>query len=288
MADVKRIRGGMTRACVAALTIAQLWPSFSFAQSNPGPGGAVPPMAVQPSTALPGTTVSPLIVEGNFTAPGSGLGASDTKDCVGRNTYFDYVHGFALPERTDMQISAEVGYALAQDRLKNAAPADQAAARAHLFEAERRLADVQDALRNLPKGSPIRAIADQKSAERTHNDGVQEIYVPDEYKDLKLTHIVAAERQDKGATVLQITGNIENPRRRAISVPPLWFAALDKNGDTLKTQQAVATHQPKIPAGGSVPFNFELTSPPGGTERLAATFAPMNRLPLVLPMSMVC
>ncbi len=282
MSDRKFIRYGMAGMWVAALAIGQFSPAAALAQANTE-------SSHQPTTG-PVTTVNPLIVNGRLAAPGVGVGsgASDYKDCIGRDTYFDYVHGFAIPERAEAQISAEVAYQRAQDRLKNASPAEQAAARANLFEAERYLADVQDELRHLPPGAPIMAIAEQKAEERTHNGGVHEIYVPNEYKDLRLTNIVAAERQDKGQPVLSISGKIENPRTRPISVPPLWFAALDKYGETLKTQQAVAVHQTKIPAGGSVPFNFELKSPPGGTERLAATFAPQNRLPLVLPASMVC
>jgi len=251
-----------------------------------GQTAAYTPSVTEVSPAV--TRVDPLIIRAPQMVPQVGGDASDLRGCIGSDVLWDMRHGFAVTDEADLLVRAELAYDRAYRDVQNPPKGEEAASRARLLEAERSLADVQDVRRRLPQGAPYRQIVEAHAAERTHNAGVQGIYVPDEYRDLGISDIAAAQRQEAGATVLHITGVIHNTRQRAISVPPLWFAAVGRNGDTLKAQQMVPEHRARIPAGGTVPFTFDLKQVPGDPARAAVTFAPENRGPQVLPPQLGC
>jgi hypothetical protein len=232
------------------------------------------------------TVVDPVISNAPRYIPPVGQAFEELRGCGSRLDLLSLNQGIAVDDQTELNIRAEVNYRSAAQALEKATPADRSAAQARFNEAERYLADVQDAMR-LPQGAPIRQIVEAKATERNRSDGVDGIYTPDEYRDLRISRVEASRRTVRGQAVLHVTGRIHNPRLRSIAIPPLWFAALDARGETLKTQQSVAQKPVRIAARGSVPFTFDLVAP-AGAERAAVTFAPRNRLPRVQPYEQNC
>ncbi|MEI7931714.1 MAG: hypothetical protein WCI21_01465 [Alphaproteobacteria bacterium] len=162
---------------------------------------------------------------------------------------------------------------------------------ADALEAHRRVADFQD-LRASDSGagrSMLKAMVDNRSYEREHNQGVTGVYIPDAFKDLRLTEITARQTEDNGAPAIRISGKIVNTRKAPISVPPLWISVVDKFGTSLKSEQ---TEPPRgvarIPAGGMRSFNYVVKAVPQRTARTVVTFAPFHRLPTEEPVGFYC
>ena len=128
-----------------------------------------------------------------------------------------------------------------------------------------------------------------RTLERENNMGVAGVYVPGVFADLRLSDIVVREQYEAGARVLRVTGKIVNTRRRPINVPPLWVAAVDRFGTSLKAQQMEAPiRAPKIAAHGSVPFVVTLAPKPDKSARAIVTFAPFHHQPPYLPAGLFC
>ena len=250
-------------------------------------GAQTVPGAERPDVERPQPTiVMPLTVPGHRYIPPVGSAMQDLRGCVTRMDIASMNQRMTIDDETDIQVRAEVEYRLATAALDKATPMERKDAEARFKEAERKLADVQEAMR-LGQGVPIRQIVEAKAAERNAPDGVDGIYTPNEFKDLRISTVVAQPRTVRGRPVLHVTGRIHNPRTRPVAIPPLWFAAIDASGETVKTQQSVAQKPVRIAARGSVPFTFDFVAP-AETERTAVTFAPRNRLPLVQPYGMGC
>jgi hypothetical protein len=156
-----------------------------------------------------------------------------------------------------------------------------------LLEAEYRIADYQDL--NGGSGDLTKAFIDERTRRRANNGGHSGIYVPEEYKDLRLSGITSRQGQDAGEAVIRISGRIVNTRKANISVPPIWISAEDRFGTQLKSQQAEAPRgQTSIAPGRSVAFNFTLKPMPAGTARTVVTFAPLHHAPRLKPDSYYC
>lgn len=164
------------------------------------------------------------------------------------------------------------------------------AANAAALEAHRRVADLQDLMftdRTATRGD-LKAMVDNRSYEREQTQGATNVYIPNAYKDLRLTEVVAREAQDKGEAVVRVSGKIVNTRKQSIAVPPLWLSVVDKYGTSLKSEQAQAPRgQKRIPAGGTLSFNYEVKAPPR-TARTVVTFAPFHRPPMEQPIGAYC
>ncbi len=158
-------------------------------------------------------------------------------------------------------------------------------------EAHLRVADYQD-LAQIDPDATDRELMVQinlRTLERENNMGVAGVYVPGVFADLRLSDIVVREQYEAGARVLRVTGKIVNTRRRPINVPPLWVAAVDRFGTSLKAQQMEAPiRAPKIAAHGSVPFVVTLAPKPDKSARAIVTFAPFHHQPPYLPAGLFC
>lgn len=126
-----------------------------------------------------------------------------------------------------------------------------------------------------------------RSAERARGGG-QGMYVPKEYQDLALSEVSAHEGEEKGVSFLRVIGKINNARKNATPVPPLWIAAVDRYGTELQAQQVEPRSAPKIPSGGSVPFIYVFKPMPEKTARATVTFAPFHRQSGPLPATAFC
>jgi len=131
-----------------------------------------------------------------------------------------------------------------------------------------------------PRGEGMeqfRGEIEQRTAERARGVG-SSIYVPKEFQDLRITAVSAHEGEEKGVSFLRVVGTIVNSRKNAITVPPLWVAALDRYGTEVKAQQLEPPRgTPKIPSGGSIPFIYVFKPMPERTAKATVTFAPLHR-----------
>ena len=168
---------------------------------------------------------------------------------------------------------------------------DYLRADAKVVEAHRRLADLQDYGRD-GNGLSARAMVDNRTFERAANSnvtGVTGIYVPSAFQDLRLTEILARHTEEADGPMIRISGKIVNTRRRAIDVPPLWVAVVDKYGTALKVEQIGAPRGvARIAPGSSTSFSYVIPAVPLRTARAVVTFAPYHRLPQEMPASLYC
>ena len=115
------------------------------------------------------------------------------------------------------------------------------------------------------------------------------LYKPGIFRDLKLENIVVYQVQEGPDPAMRVSGVIVNPRRSAVTVPPLWVAALDRYGTVLKDQQMEPpVTAPRIAAGGRAAFTFSISPLPERAERAVVTFAPFHREPELKPVSAFC
>jgi len=178
------------------------------------------------------------------------------------------------------------------------------AAQAAVAEARFRIADLEDQI-DLSDGAAstgggrsanqnltrlgIRAYVDEQSRRRKENGGLGGIFVPEEFKDLRMTDIVSRQGDDKGVAVIRISGRIFNPRLRPITVPPIWVSAVDRFGTPLKIDQAEPPPNiSKINPRTDVAFTYELKPMPDKTARTVITFAPLHHVPEYKPATEVC
>ncbi|MEI7933330.1 MAG: hypothetical protein WCI21_09810, partial [Alphaproteobacteria bacterium] len=113
--------------------------------------------------------------------------------------------------------------------------------------------------------------------------------IPKEFQDLRITEVSAHQGAEKGVTFLRVVGKIVNSRKNAITVPPLWIAALDNFGTEIQAQQLEAPRSTgKIPSGGTLPFIYVFKPMPERTARATVTFAPLHRASGPLPPSAFC
>jgi hypothetical protein len=153
-------------------------------------------------------------------------------------------------------------------------------------EARQRLADYQDpermrqlaVMRKTPLDSNwLKTTLDENTRQRTQVDGVRGVYVPEEYRDLRLSRIVARQLTVGGRPVMRVTGVIHNPRAAAIPVPPIWVTAMDAGDNPVMSEQATSLTRGRIPAHGIFPFTYDLTPAPTGAQKTVVTFAPSLR-----------
>jgi hypothetical protein len=162
---------------------------------------------------------------------------------------------------------------------------------ADALEAHRRLGDLQD-LRASDSGAGrwmLKAMVDNRSYEREQNQGAPGVYIPNDFRDLRLREITARQGDDGGEPVIRISGKIVNTRKSSIAVPPLWISVVDKFGTSLKAEQTEPVRgAPRIPAGGMRSFNYVVKSVPPRTARTVVTFAPFHHMPIEKPAGFYC
>ncbi|MEI7932243.1 MAG: hypothetical protein WCI21_04210, partial [Alphaproteobacteria bacterium] len=135
----------------------------------------------------------------------------------------------------------------------------------------------------------VQAQLDFRSVQRAQNGGRRVTYAPAEYADLRLAKLAAGQVEEKGVKVIRVTGKIVNPRRTAISVPPLWVEILDQYGTSLKAEQIVAPRgQGKIPSRDSLAFTYAVSPVPERMAKASVTFAPNHRQTPYLVAAMAC
>jgi hypothetical protein len=171
-------------------------------------------------------------------------------------------------------------------------------AQAQAAEAHLRVADLQDQIDQATGGDPsaatgnasqFMAYVDEQTRRRSFNGGYTGIYVADEFKDLRLINIVSRSVTVRGKPTVRVTGKIVNTRRKAIRVPPLWVAAVDRFGTSLYNQQAAPPPMgTTIPSRDSRPFVFDLASVPEKTVKTVVTFAPVRRAPVEKASGVYC
>lgn len=171
-----------------------------------------------------------------------------------------------------------------QDAVRRYQGAQQA-----MLEAEYRVADLQDWVDT--GGSPAtgKAYVDERTRRRANNGGHAGVYVPDEFKDLRLSGVVSRQVTDRGEPGMRVSGRISNPRKSAIAVPPIWVSVEDQFGTALKSEQAEAPKgQKAIPAGGSLAFAYIFKPLPEKASHTVVTFAPMHHAPRLKPADAYC
>ena len=163
-------------------------------------------------------------------------------------------------------------------------------AQAGVHEARRRIADLQDFLETDPGGpEDVRPQVEARTIERAGSTLPGGLYKPGIFRDLKLENIVVYQVQEGPDPAMRVSGVIVNPRRSAVTVPPLWVAALDRYGTVLKDQQMEPpVTAPRIAAGGRAAFTFSISPLPERAERAVVTFAPFHREPELKPVSAFC
>lgn len=184
-------------------------------------------------------------------------------------------------------------------------------AKAAMFEAQARIADLQDQVDLEVNGAPadptmkcsgvsvancdgellrqIQAVVDNHSLERSQGDTRAGVYPPSEFRDLRLTNITSRQREEGGVTVIRVSGKIINPRRSDVAVPPIWVSAVDQFGTGLKSEQASAPRgQKAIKAGATLNFTYAMKPMPERTARTVVTFAPYHHPPRYKPVSAYC
>jgi len=108
--------------------------------------------------------------------------------------------------------------------------------------------------------------------------------VAPEHRDLALQDIVARQREDRKGTFLVVSGKIHNGRDKSAPMPSLSVSAVDESGFPIRTQ--TADGRGAIPAGGTIPFQYELRPRPLQTKTVIVTFASRTRPPMNLPAGM--
>lgn len=182
-----------------------------------------------------------------------------------------------------------------QNDLINAELGRQAAVRAfqaaqwQVLEAQRRIADLQDLLES-DDGTiaELKAQVDAHSMERANNIGTGNLYVPATFRDLRLADVVVRQSDEGGVKAMRVSGKIVNPRRGSLVAPPLWVAAQDRYGTSLKEEMMEAVPAPRIAGRDSLAFTFALTPIPDEAEQATVTFAPFHHEPRYKPVSAFC
>ncbi len=151
------------------------------------------------------------------------------------------------------------------------------AARAAAQEAENRVSDYKDLPATMLGMSPIilNSEVERRSAERKANGG---FLSASGNAGLTVTNLVARQLQGSGEPALSITGKINNSRKKPAPIPALSVSVLDRAGFPLKTQDFQADARKVIPAGGSIPFAFQMKPIPDHSEGLAVTLAASLRI----------
>lgn len=172
-------------------------------------------------------------------------------------------------------------------------------------EAQARIADLQDLVELVFTGDPGRVkLANNadwvrasgidielnfRSHIRQQGDSQAGVYVPFEFRDLRLSEVVSRERKEGDQTVLRVSGKIHNPRKISVAVPPIWVSAVDQFGTGLKSEQAEAPRgQKAIKAGGSLSFTYAMKPMPEKASRAVVTFAPLHHPPRYKPVQAYC
>ncbi len=206
--------------------------------------------------------------------------------------------GEAAAEATRRALDARVAIARGegtQNDLINAELGRQAAVRAfqaaqwQVLEAQRRIADLQDLLES-DDGmiAELKAQVEAHSIERANNIGTGNLYVPATFRDLRLTDVVVRQTEEGGIKAMRVSGKIVNPRRGPLIAPPLWVAAQDRYGTSLKEEMMEADPAPRIAGRDSLAFTFALTPIPDEAEQATVTFAPFHHEPRYKPVSAFC
>jgi hypothetical protein len=214
---------------------------------------------------------------------------------------------------TQEAIDAQTTYRANPTAAESAELARQIAVRAFqqaksaVLEAQARIADLQALIEAEVNGDPgqlrvandfrelrkrypsIEVEVNNNSRERTQGNQLAGVYVPQEFKDLRLSNIVSRAVNVDGEAGIRVTGRIQNPLRKPVRVPPLWIAAIDRYGTGLMTEQVTAPRGTKaINAGGSLPFTYTMKPVPLSTSRTIITFAPYHNPPRLKPVSGYC
>jgi hypothetical protein len=181
-----------------------------------------------------------------------------------------------------------------QDQLEISELRRQQAVNAYLIaeaeakEARARVADLQSLMNDGTPEDMRRSLVEFWSAGRAVSGGLG-VQIPPEFADLELSQITARERVDGEQLALVVTGQIANPRQRAVRVPPISVTALDRNGQALKTVTALPRRGAgRIAGGQAIPFAYELNPMPANSVRAVVTFASERRPAEYLPVSMFC
>lgn len=163
-------------------------------------------------------------------------------------------------------------------------------AQAKAEEAQARIVDAETAIQ-AGQGATARDVRDfilARATERESGFGVVGVYVPSEWNDLRLSETVAYQVELFGQPALRVKGKVHNTRRRAIGMPPLWFTVVDRFGTPLKSETARPGGRNRIPAGGSLPFTYDLKPLPEKAVRAVVTFAPDHQVSFSLPPGTLC
>ena len=155
-------------------------------------------------------------------------------------------------------------------------------ARSVFLERQEQTRMVQQAL--LQGGPP--SIYDDPN--RRYQNGMPQITVPDEWKDLALERVETTEGIGAKGDFIRVSGEIRNGRARAVSTPPISVTVLDEAGSPLQTEVAEPKGGGRIEAGQALVFAYELAPKPRNGKRVVVTFGSNRFLAWRQPIQRFC